>query len=65
MAQGSHKTYAGWEKRTCDRCGGKLTQEGPSCLWGQRLEAGRWIAFSYHVGKCPEKPCAPEEEALR
>jgi hypothetical protein len=51
MAQGSHKTYGGWEKKTCDRCGGKLTLTGHACLWGIRPKTGELIA--YHLGPCP------------
>ena len=51
MAPGSHKTYGGWETRVCDRCGGKLTLSGPSCLWGYNLKTG---PFAYHLGKCPQ-----------
>lgn len=52
-AKGSHKTYGGWEQRYCGRCGQKLTQNGPSCLWGQRREGKTWVSFAYHLGKCP------------
>lgn len=65
MAQGSHKTYAGWEDKTCYKCGGKLTLSGPACLWSYKPDCvstpdrrwrelpGRGTVRSWHLGKCP------------
>ena len=51
MAKGSAKVYAGWESKTCCRCGGKLTLNGPACLWAYNPQTKQ--AFSYHLGRCP------------
>ena len=62
MAQGSHKTYGGWEKRTCDRCGEKLTLSGPACLWGIRPKTRELVA--YHLGPCPNTVCKDAPNGL-
>lgn len=32
-AKGSHTTYGGWEKRSCDRCGKRVTLKDQGAMY--------------------------------
>ena len=45
--KGSSSSYAGWEPRTCDRCGRPIVKASEAAMWGKNADGsthGRHMA---------------------